>query len=271
MENKLKAFAGLPIAELTQVSDVNNTTDSSPEPRNVAQEFAETKQHTQSVQETPKIEQKTAPNDSTATNDTTTAKKNRLGKVMSGDFAVNLVDMMLPGIVVLIINRIGYALDKKDLQLTAKEKEALAPVVQDCLDDINLDFSNPWTNLMVMVGIVYGSKIIDKIPSMKKKEPSKEKQSASEKVSAIVSGTGESGEPISDFEKFEIDYLAVCDEIRKERKRGMPDAKEYLAINLPEKIKALARKHGIDLKQIHDKLGFRAPKKTKNDDFNMPQ
>jgi len=63
---------------------------------------------------------------------------------------------------VMIFHAIGMKLKKTDMQLTQKEKDTLAPVLQKCLDQLMINFNNPWNALAITVGIIYGSKAMEK-------------------------------------------------------------------------------------------------------------
>lgn len=278
IENKIPVFAGLPDSELSKLSDTKPGEKATQEPRSIEKEFEQTNLHTKQTQDSGHNTDNTdnnAANDANDPNNTGVVakeKKNRLGKLMGGMFAVDLVDMLIPSLVVLLMNYLGYIMEKKDLQLSKSEKEALAPAVQDVLDDINIDFDNPYINLAVMVSIVYGSKIIDKLPTIKKKSKPIPKKGMSEAIAETLAASGEEGEEISDIEKFEIDYGKLVDDIRISRKRGVGDAKEYLCNNYPEKIKAVAKKYGIALSKIQDKLEYvhTVKKRKPGEDFEMP-
>lgn len=100
-------------------------------------------------------------------------KGTTLGKVLPGSLAVNLMDILLPGIIALIADKIGYRVDKKAFQLTQKEKEVISPAMTEYLESINVNFDNPLYNFLFVVAVVYGSKVIDVLPAVKKKEPEK--------------------------------------------------------------------------------------------------
>lgn len=272
MEEKINTFAGLPNSALSKLStDENDSTDFS-KLRSIEKEFEETNKHTKQGNNTDNTDNTV--NNVTESSDSSEPiakeKKNRLGKLMKGEFAVEMVDMLIPSLVVLLTNYIGYVLEKKDLQLSKSEKEALSPAVQDVLDDINIDFNNPWVNLGVMLSIVYGTKIMDKLPSIKKKTLPIAKKGMAESVAEIIQESGEGGEPATDLEKFEIDYGKLVDEVRLSRKRGVGDAKQYLCENYPEKIKAIAKKHNIQLRLIQDKMQYVHIRKPRNSDIKIP-
>lgn len=276
MEDKINTFAGLPDMELSKLSDDKNSNDTLSKLRSIEREFDSTNQHTKQTLDNADNTDNTLDTGHTVADNADTTdtkekqKKNRLGKLMGGTFAVELVDMLIPSLVVLLVSYIGYSLDKKDLTLSKSEKETLSPAVQDCLDDIDIDFNNPWVNLGVMLAIVYGTKIIDKLPVIKKKQAAQPKKTMSEAVAGALIET-ESIEEQTPLEKFQVDYGKLVDEIRLSRRRGVNDAKEYLANNYSEKIKAIAKKHGVSIMSIHNELNFKhTPKKRepKENDFD---
>lgn len=271
MEKKIPIFENLPVSELSQINDEENGNNDLHKLRSIEKEFEQTNLHTK---QTPLNDDKTDNIDNTdaetkynAENTGGTKRKTRLSSLMGekgGGFAVDLIDMLIPTIVVLIINYFGYSLEKKDLKLNKDEKEALTPALMDVLDEINLNFDNVYVNLGIMLAIVYGTKIADKLPTIKKKEVEKlpaEKRDMSEGISAILADS-ENGE-LTPMAKFQIDYGKLVDEVRLKRKRGTGDAKEYLAINYNEQIKAIARKYKIPLNQIDDLLNYEHERKTR--------
>lgn len=275
MEQKINAFSGIPASELTSLGKSETMKPVQSSPASVESDFNQTNQHTKqtadSTQNTPNP-QNTPTNTSATTN---TGDKNRLGKIMSGKFAVTLVDMLLPGLLVILFNWIGYKILKKEFQLSKDEKEELAPAIQECLDSIHINFDNPVVNLSIMLGIVYGSKIIDKVPTMEKKESTGKtgKESISVALAKTVSAAGEDGEPESDIEQFETQYAILVDETKNARRRGVGDAKQYLAQNFPEKIKALAKKYKVPLPMLNEKLNYTHEVKRRgknNQDIKIP-
>lgn len=110
-----------------------------------------------------------------------TRKGTTLGKVLPGETAVGLMDTLLPSLIVLLIDQLGYKAEKKGFQLTKDEKQVVAPALTEYLNSINIDFDNPLYNLLFVLAVVYGSKVIDVVPNLKKKEG---KQPADEVVKA---------------------------------------------------------------------------------------
>jgi len=93
---------------------------------------------------------------------TAPAQGAKLGGMLSADLCVNLLDSLLPGLMVAAAYYAHIKIAKKDLQLTEKEKQTLSPVVEACLNSININMENPWLLLSVTMGIMYGSKFIEK-------------------------------------------------------------------------------------------------------------
>jgi len=88
--------------------------------------------------------------------------KVRVGEMFSGETAIGLIDALLPSLMVVLLKYMKLNVRKAELQLTSDEKKTLGPILKNCMDTINLDFSNPWVALSVTAGIIYGSKIIEK-------------------------------------------------------------------------------------------------------------
>lgn len=84
-----------------------------------------------------------------------------LGGMVQGKLVVDLMDALLPAIIVLAFHRFGLSIKKSQMQLTQGEKNTLGPIVDACLQSINLDFSNPWSALSVTLLVIYGGKALE--------------------------------------------------------------------------------------------------------------
>lgn len=91
-------------------------------------------------------------------------EKVTVGKIIEGEYALDLINIFLPSILVALVYALGIVMKKEDWELNAKEKKILAIPMQACLDTITIDFSNPWVSLAVVASLIYGAKIADKIP-----------------------------------------------------------------------------------------------------------
>lgn len=85
-----------------------------------------------------------------------------LGELIEGKTGVELMDALLPAIMVVGLYAIGMKIRKSELQLTDKEKGTVIPIFQKCLDSIHLNFDSPWTMLAITLGAIYGGKVIEK-------------------------------------------------------------------------------------------------------------
>lgn len=84
-----------------------------------------------------------------------------LGGMIQGKVAIDLMDALIPAVLVLLFHRFGISVRKSQMQLTQGEKNTLEPIVSACLNSINLDFSNPWTALCVTLLVIYGGKALE--------------------------------------------------------------------------------------------------------------
>lgn len=91
-----------------------------------------------------------------------------LGKVISGKTTVKLINIFIPSFIVFALQKFGYSAQKSQMKLTKEEEEILSPVVQDCLDYVNINFDNPFYALAFVASMIYGSKVMDIIPDLKK-------------------------------------------------------------------------------------------------------
>ena len=84
-----------------------------------------------------------------------------LGGLVQGKVMVELIDALIPAVIVLLFRKMKIDAKKTQMQLTQGEKNTLAPIVEACLNSINLDFSNPWTTLSISMLIIYGGKALE--------------------------------------------------------------------------------------------------------------
>lgn len=84
-----------------------------------------------------------------------------LGGLIDGGLAVELMDALLPSILVAVMAAIGAMMKKTDLQLTAREKTTLTPLMQKCMDQLMINFQSPFAAFGVAALIIYGAKITE--------------------------------------------------------------------------------------------------------------
>lgn len=113
-------------------------------------------------------EEITTPETSTAPGTERPKGQVTLGKVISGKTTVKLINIFIPSFIVFALQKFGYSAQKSQLRLNKEEEEILSPVVQDCLDYLTINFDNPFYALAFVASMIYGSKIMDIIPDLKK-------------------------------------------------------------------------------------------------------
>lgn len=91
-----------------------------------------------------------------------------LGKLISGKQAVTIINIFIPSFIVFALRQFKYDANKQQFKLNNEEKEVLNPVVQDCLNYMSVNFDNPFYALAFVASMIYGSKIMDVIPEVKK-------------------------------------------------------------------------------------------------------
>lgn len=91
-----------------------------------------------------------------------------LGKVISGKATVTIINIFIPSFFVFSLRRFGYQSTKNVWKLSKEEQEVLQPVVQECLDYIVINFDNPFYALAFVSAMIYGAKLFDAVPDLKK-------------------------------------------------------------------------------------------------------
>lgn len=85
-----------------------------------------------------------------------------VGSLIDGKTATELMDSVLPAVLVFALYKAGLQLKKTELQLTEREKNTLAPLMQKCMDALMLNFDSPFVALGVSMAVIYGGKIMEK-------------------------------------------------------------------------------------------------------------
>lgn len=84
-----------------------------------------------------------------------------LGGMVESKLVIELIDALIPALLVVLFRYAKMVVRKTDVQLTARERETLAPVVQACMDQLMLNFNSPWVALLVTGGAIYSAKVIE--------------------------------------------------------------------------------------------------------------
>ena len=83
-------------------------------------------------------------------------------EIVSGELAIELLDKLLPVLLSMGSERfLNMSVPKKAFQLNASEKNTLAPLMDKCLSQLNINFENPFIALALSAGFIYGSKFIE--------------------------------------------------------------------------------------------------------------
>jgi len=92
----------------------------------------------------------------------TQAQRMNAGSLITGDMAVGFLDMALPVLFVLLIEKFnGKKVNKRLLQATSDEKKTIAPVLQNYLNSINFNVDSPLNALLLTVAFIYGTKAVE--------------------------------------------------------------------------------------------------------------
>lgn len=84
------------------------------------------------------------------------------GNLISAELAVNLLDQVVPVIFVLIFKKYyNKTVSKKQIQLSAAEKDTIKPVLQNYLNSVNFSVEKPLDALIITFGFIYGMKFIE--------------------------------------------------------------------------------------------------------------
>lgn len=90
------------------------------------------------------------------------AQKINAANLITGQMAVSFLDMLLPVICVLIIEKInGRKINKKYLQASPDERKVLEPVLHNYLASIDFNVDTPLNALLITVAFIYGTKTIE--------------------------------------------------------------------------------------------------------------
>lgn len=87
----------------------------------------------------------------------------RLGHLIGSKTAIGIFDAILPAIAVIGLQYFfDLKMNKRELQLNESERGILAPVLQNYLDSVIINFDSPLNALLITAGAIYGSKFAEK-------------------------------------------------------------------------------------------------------------
>lgn len=107
--------------------------------------------------------------------------------LVDGALAVELIDALIPALLVVLLHVLKLEMKKTQLQLTVKEKTTLTPLVKACMDQLMINFNTPWAALGVSMVIIYGAKIgefgiVSALDKKAEKQQAKKNESVTNKV-----------------------------------------------------------------------------------------
>lgn len=156
-----------------------------------------------------------------------------VGELINGKFLTDIMDALLPALLVVLAYAIGMQIKKSELQLTEKEKNTLAPLVQKCVDTLMINFNNPWTALGVSMLVLYGAKFAEKggvawVDKLAEKiKPPAEKKPA--KIEEIISEVKQDAPGITNEQLRELEKWQPTEEqIKNKRRSGTKRSRTYI-------------------------------------------
>lgn len=171
---------------------------------------------------------------------TTNAKQSEginAGKLIGSKFVIDSIDFLFPALAVWLASQIGYTLNGKSISLTKDEKEYLNEPFQDYLNTIKFNTNNPLQNLMIALGIVYGKKVFEILPEIKRK-PRDIKEKSAHMAEKIEKDIERKKETVEKREQSVKEFVSTLSQIKdrelrltatvKSRKRGRQDAINFL-------------------------------------------
>lgn len=176
----------------------------------------------------------------------TPASNVSLGGIVQGTWAVEIMDALLPAGIVAVCYMADVKLRKSEIQLTQKEKDVLAPIWQQCLNSILLNFNSPWTALGVTMGAIYGGKMVEKgvVAWVDKKQEKKEREALEEKLQVVEGSRPETNianQSATDIMNGRVVVPGQVPYTEEEVKRRMKEGK----CTREKAIKWLSKKYGV--------------------------
>jgi hypothetical protein len=175
----------------------------------------------------------------------------QLGGLVQAKVVVEVFDALIPAVLVLAFLKLEIDVKKTDFQLTAAEKNTLAPILEACLNSVNLDFSNPWTALAITMIAIYGGKALEKggaafierkMQEKKPADPDKHKKETPPPPLRVVRPEPQRTPDSTNNDNFNIPPDPVLQwseadvvKVEKKRKKGRADAIAWLNANFQKK------------------------------------
>lgn len=156
MENtELKQFETIPESFLTEISE-----------NDFLKEVQSTENDAGSIPDAPKIEYNTGDIETHSENISAGAGPvaGPAGGIsiinfLNEETAVEIYDSVLTAIAINVLSFVDIEMKKNEVAFTAKEKNTLKPIIKQCLENLNIKFTNPFEALFWTSGILIATKI----------------------------------------------------------------------------------------------------------------
>ena len=82
-----------------------------------------------------------------------------VGNFLNEDLGTDIYEAIIIGITSIALNMADIETKKNEFNFSAKEKNTLKPLVKACIENINIQFTNPFEALFWSTAMIVGSKI----------------------------------------------------------------------------------------------------------------
>lgn len=90
----------------------------------------------------------------------------KLGNLINAEMFVGLMDTIAPALLIAIIQKLTTAkIAKSTIQLTAKERDIITPLMDKVLMQMNIKIDSPLNALLISLAAIYGTKLMEVLPA----------------------------------------------------------------------------------------------------------
>lgn len=122
-----------------------------------------------------------------------------LGNFLTAELVIMVADSLVPQGAAFAFNKFGYSAAPQEFKLNDREKKTIEPVLQKCLDQAQVNISNPWTALAVVAGSIYLGKAVSVFAQGKQNGAAKQSKSSSSATMEAPFGYDSSGDPLAPY------------------------------------------------------------------------
>lgn len=89
----------------------------------------------------------------------------KLGNLINAEMFVGLMDTIAPALLIAIIQKLTTAkIAKSTMQLTAKERDIITPLMDKVLMQMDIKIDSPLNALLISLAAIYGTKLMEVLP-----------------------------------------------------------------------------------------------------------